>query len=270
MKSSFLIADVFVIAVLLSVSCNGKPSSSRKMDTQQDSVTEMLTPDDLQGSWTTFGIESRGGCDGPVSEESVADLAEVRSWSFDGDSIHIFHYPCEFLGSKIFRVANDSLFLDGDKAASAHIKFIDGIMVLTSANCETRNFFRDTLDPATVNMLVRDSVNLECLTGRMKLVTYSSIKGDSGPVKLTFPVPVPSSVNIPGIESARYVYKTKTIMLDIGGKEKLFRVTAIHWDNFGDSFATAVNNKGKAKTVITLTPAGWWTGEAFTVSYEQE
>lgn len=59
-------------------------------------------------------------------------------------------------------------------------------------------------------------------------------------------------------------------MLDVGSEKKLFKVTAIAWDNFGDNFASAVNNDGKKKTVLTLSPAEWWKGEEFTVSYQEE
>lgn len=264
----------FLLSGLL-FSCGGENAlrgkDSLEIDTTvKKSIHENVGLQDLQGCWTTYGIESRGGCNGPVTESSAESIAEIRSWYIKGDSIWIFRYPCAFYEAQSFKLKNDSLYFDSDRFASEHVKFENGILILTSVNCETRNFFRDTLDINLLNILKRDSINMECLVVKMKLVTDSYIKGDGGTYKLTFPMSLPATINIPDKESAKNIYKTKTIMLNVGGKEKLFNVTKIQWDNFGDNFATAVDKNGKQTTVITLHPAEWWKGEIFFVSYEEE
>jgi hypothetical protein len=267
---SLLKAGCFIQVFLCVISCSNISPDIKTQETDTNDSIQTINPEDIQGHWTTFGITSRGGCNGPIDEESAADIAEIRSWYINGDSIWIFRYPCAFYEAKNFRIKNDSVYFNNDRFASEHIKFVNGILVLTSVNCEIRNISSDTLELNTMNMLIKDSVNFSCLIKKMKLVTHSYVKGDGDRYELKFPISMPSTIAIPDEESARKIFKTKTITINTGGKEKLFKVTNIQWDDFDGNFATAINNDGRTKTTITLSPAEWWIGEPFTVTYEQD
>jgi hypothetical protein len=254
---------------------------------KQDTIISTFTTKNLQGSWTSFreqrnytnckqsGIE----LDSPYDSHS-----EIINWVVNGDSIWAFDYPCQFLGAKSFQVKSGSIYFDGNKKASAQINnFGNGSsdlfqIIIPGDNKNpvvTEVFQRDTFDLKTIEMLKHDSVNMECLLGKMKIVTHIQPEdGEAYDVK--FPIHLPKYIDIKNKDFAQTIYTKKQIMIPIDGINKLFYIDAIEWNDFGYNYPgdldwqTAYEKNHGQKHYIVIHPAEWWKGEMFSVSYEQE
>jgi hypothetical protein len=259
---------------LLTVSCSQSTQQENNQTNSQDSV-QVITADKLQGYWTCKERERdyTNVRDGRTRDGATVSIRANINWLIQGDSVWIFQYPCEFITAGVFKIKGDSLYLNNNTNASAHITYDENLIRLTAPGnintpVETSTFTRDTFDLAIVEMLKRDTVNMECLTGRMRKVT-KLYPIDEAPYDLTLPVSLPDHLEITSTDKARKLYKDKTIMLPVNGQDRIFRVTSIEWNNLGNEY----NNPPEEhwdKTIITLSPADWWTGEPFEAWYEEE
>lgn len=276
-----------ILTIVLLVSCNQPPPTDSVAGQKSDSVISGITHEFLQGSWTSYSEH----CDYSKCKEDLItrdgiteDHPQIINWLVKGDSIWVFQYPCQFYFVKSFKIKSDSIYFDGNRIASAQLNKFgnddDGLFQIISTGDNrkpviTQIFTRDSFDIKTIEMLKHDSVNMECLTGKMKIVTHFKPE-DGEAYDVTFPIQVPKYIDIKSKDDAQAVYDKKQIMILIGGVNKLFYVDAIEWNNFDYNYPDGLDwqkvyekNHGQ-KHYIVVRPAEWYTGEPFTVTYAEE
>jgi hypothetical protein len=207
-----------------------------------------------QGCWTTDGLRKGPECGGSglAMEQSIGFLFESVNWYFDADTVYQYRYPCEYYYKDAFRIQSDSIYLGDSKQPYAHIKIDRDKLLLTFQGCISMSFDRDTFDKATLEMLKRDTINPECLLGKMSIVTHFE-PDDDAPFDVIPPVNMPKHINIDHKLFAS-IRKTKSIELLIDGKKRRFYVVGLRADKF--------------KPSILLEPAEWWEEDIFMVTYE--
>lgn len=187
-----------------------------------------------------------------------------ENWWIKGDSIFSFKYPCEYQTSFRFSIANDSIYFDDSKKAAAHLRFNDQVLIMTGTNPQKQDnikkYFRAEFDEKIVNQLKRDSLNPDCITGKMELLTvYFPSNGEAEEHK--YPIPLPKNLTINTTKSAVNFFEKKSITIHVNGKKRLFYLDNIYWNG------KLYNQNISENTIINLKPAEWWTGEEFTVQY---
>ncbi len=230
----------------------------------------------LEGEWTChvtrLDYSNCSGDGGPQPAAVVRNVPGSKSWQVKRDSIGIFEYPCQYYYSTTFKIKSDSIYFADGTSAGAKIngEFLEIAFAGDKSRPARTEFFRkDTLDHVLLEKLKHDSVSLGCLVGKMKIV--NEVIPEDGPVsKITFPVNLPEHLSVENTRAAQALYRARTVLLPVNGQKRKFYVEKIEWNNYDGNYTKAVNNNWQRKTAITLRPAEWWTGEPFTVSYEQE
>ncbi|MBI3509705.1 MAG: hypothetical protein HY064_03505 [Bacteroidetes bacterium] len=235
-----------------------------------DSIQTGITINNLQGYWTCNEVVIDHSNESNNLDANEQTVLGTENWLIKGDTIWMFQYPCEFNYAYAFKIKTDSLFYGG---MTRNLKFENNVLLVTdaaiSSQVMTKKFVHDTFDLKTIEMLERDTVNMDCLIGRMKIV--KRIQPEEGAAyDLKFPIAMPKYIDIQSKEQATVIYRKRTITLSINGMEKLFYVEKIEWNNYNHDYATAFNDHFQHKHVITIHPAEWWKGEMFSVRYVEE
>jgi len=220
----------------------------------------------FQGFWSSREIVTENkGCLGESAKQDASKrtFPGNRSWYIRGDSIYEFEYPCEFLYSFKFHITRDSLYENGNKTKWVCTKLNDNhLAVIDIGNsCHSRieYFTRDSLSISQISLLLQNTVDLNCLTGTLK------VEDD-----LKCPVKMPLLINIKTKEETKRLYYDSTVVLLIDHKKRDFHVKRVEWNNFDGDYAKAFNEHFQRKATIVIYPAEWWRGSYFEVKYEKE
>lgn len=275
-KTSFL----FFFQVSIVISC-GQPTVETSSPEKQDSVLFGIDRDSIQGMWTSYNEQrdySNPNLIGPDTDSPGDNRPGIQNWVIKGDSVWIFHYPCQFYGAHSFKLINDSIYFDGNTKAEFHIYKLssNGSEILGTTQPEndktpviSKIYYRDTFDLKVIDMLKRDSVNYDCLVGKMKLQRHVQPE-DGEAYDLKFPVTLPDYLNIQSAGDAAALYDNKIIRVNVEGKDRLFYVEEIGWNDFQGDYINKYETNFREVHYLILRPAEWWTGEDFTATYYLE
>ena len=87
---------------------------------------------------------------------------------------------------------------------------------------------------------------------------------------MKFPISLPEYINIQSENFAIDLYKKREILVTIAGKDRLFYVEEIGWNDYRSDYINLYEANNEEEHYIILQPAEWWTGEGFTATYIAE
>jgi hypothetical protein len=246
-----------------------------------------ITLEDLQGDWTAYG----GGYDvsGSYAEVMETDPVtyEIRNWRIKGDSLWSFNCLCELNYKGIIEIKENTIYIDGDDYLEldehsvpdyTKISIEDGELIIEEVNESIDSdwkevyyyyFKKDTFDSNTVRPLINDSINWDCLVGKMNIVTHFE-PDDEAPFDVTFPIEIPEQLIIEDTHEAKSIFESKKIMLMIDNKERAFSIEEYEWDYLKRHSKYPKSGAKVSGITLYLKPLEWWKGEKFRVVYKSD
>ncbi len=224
-----------------------------------------VAPAELQGSWTlSHGSvkEVKGFMEDDnnyaYSEWSPYDIDwPVVHLHFSGDSMEVFSYPLEYHESFTYEIKGDKVLLGpksgartGDDVVTIRVDQ-DSLWRINTFEIYqmTGHFYRDTLDPSTLAMLRKDSINADALLGRWRLDTVVSVDYDEDYViDLPFDIPETLTFSEKDIENV----EGRVISVKVNSKPRPFRI----------------GYEGRYR--IWLNPDGWYSEGLPPIEYRKE
>lgn len=218
----------------------------------------------LIGDWRFAGIGRADVCDGPAMEEYSSPFGN-NDIHISKDTICVILYPCVMVEKWKYSIQADSLVDANTNTTICKIDIDGNTMRFLFARCIVQTFLRDTFDSRIVHNLIRDTVNAECLVGKMLLKKEYSGNNEEPSLSI-HPVKMPKALFVNSSSEALDLLETKVVYIRVRGRKRLFHVTEINWEK-----KVVINKSGQLVTVVVHTvqiyPGKWWRGESFKASY---
>lgn len=235
---------------------------------QQDNRYSFVGPHALEGGWKCIHIECEKIC------ETCCENLVYLDFLVAGDSISFFKYPYQYFGT--YRIETDSLRMKYGpeiqkklesafafplpNSSRSHIfsalEFLNcNLSALSISNDTLRSgnrYVRQTFDPKIIKQLKKDSVNLNSLAGKWKLVDkYSNgYEGDmqsDGFYHIGFPFKLPVVL---ALDAKTLSVNGRWLKMDISGKQRDFYIANVRANGF------------------TIVPGAWFK-EPLAIEYER-
>ena len=226
-------------------------------------VSSEESSQDIIGDWTCYKrhLDYNSGKSGVHMDTDFLWLRGNGNLIIKEDSMWYFDYPREFHSSYLLKRQSDgTVIIEGNKndLYFSKLEVFGDSLIRTIGNGEhfvwTEYYVRDTLDKEIIQLLLRDSVNVDELIGRWKLEThYYSIDG-SEPYEINFPFDLPDSLVFSKGKLPFSNIKGRVLKIDIEGVSREFRFGFMEDENY---------NYHK----MWLRPTDWYHGDEIGIHY---
>lgn len=259
-----LILKHFVYILILSFlfligSCAQNQIGSNSEESISGNDPSVVSVDRLAGHWTCCKIFVDYN-----PEKTLLAMDADYEWKngegnliFSGDSMWYFDYPREFHKRYQFKLEPEKILISeegSDEWKSDKLVFSGDTLIRTIGGeydvLYTEYYLRDTLDKGIVELLLRDSINVNELVGTWYLERMDSPVDGAEPSEFYFPFELPDSI----VFKTEDIHSSRRINLDVNGKSREFRVGFMKDGWYGYQ-------------KIWLKPTNWYTGEELRIHY---